>query len=481
MNLSIIRYILGRVLQFLGVFLLLPVIVSLIYREFNNTGLIFLAVAAVSFILCTVSSFFKPKNNAFYAREGFVTVSLSWILLSFVGAVPFVLTGEIPHIIDAVFETVSGFTTTGASILSDVEAMSQTAMFWRCFTNWIGGMGVLVFIMAILPLSGSYNMHLMRAESTGPSVGKLVPRVKNTAKILYGIYLGLTLVLIVSYMCAGMKLYDALIISFSTMGTGGFANLNASLGGYSHAAQVVSIIFMILCGINFNAYFLIISRKPKEFFKIEEVRWYLIILFMAAAAITVQIRGSYGSIYSAAHDATFQVVSIMTTTGFSVTDFNTWPMFSKTILLMLMVIGGCAGSTSGGIKVSRLLILFRTLGKEASHLTHPRSVKKMRLNGQTVVEETSKSVYSFLIAYVVVLMVSVLIVSADGFDFTTSFTSVLSMLGNVGPGLSVVGPAGNYSGFSDLSKITLFIDMLAGRLEIFPMMVLFYFGTWKRG
>ena len=481
MNLSIIRYILGRVLQFLGVFLLLPVIVSLIYREFNNTGLIFLAVAAVSFILGTVSSFFKPKNNAFYAREGFVTVSLSWILLSFVGAVPFVLTGEIPHIIDAVFETVSGFTTTGASILSDVEAMSQTAMFWRCFTNWIGGMGVLVFIMAILPLSGSYNMHLMRAESTGPSVGKLVPRVKNTAKILYGIYLGLTLVLIVSYMCAGMKLYDALIISFSTMGTGGFANLNASLGGYSHAAQVVSIIFMILCGINFNAYFLIISRKPKEFFKIEEVRWYLIIRFMAAAAITVQIRGSYGSLYSAAHDATFQVVSIMTTTGFSVTDFNTWPMFSKTILLMLMVIGGCAGSTSGGIKVSRLLILFRTLGKEESHLTHPRSVKKMRLNGQTVVEETSKSVYSFLIAYVVVLMVSVLIVSADGFDFTTSFTSVLSMLGNVGPGLSVVGPAGNYSGFSDLSKITLFIDMLAGRLEIFPMMVLFYFGTWKRG
>lgn len=480
MNLSIIRYILGRVLQFLGGFLLLPVIVSLIYSEFSE-GRWFILVAIVSFFTGTVITRFKPKNTAFYAREGFVTVSLSWILLSLVGAVPFVLTGEIPGYVDAVFETVSGFTTTGSSILTDVEAMSYTAMFWRCFTNWIGGMGVLVFIMAVLPLSGSYNMHLMRAESTGPSVGKLVPRVKNTAKILYGIYFGMTVVLIVSYILAGMNVYDAFIISFSTMGTGGFANLNASLGGYPHAAQVVSVIFMVLCGVNFNAYFLLISRKPGEFFKMEEVRVYLLIIFLSAAAITLQIRGSYGSLYAAIHDATFQVVSIMTTTGFSTANFDTWPMLAKTILLFLMVVGGCAGATAGGIKVSRFIILVRTLGKEAAHLTHPRSVKKIRLNHHVVSEEVAKSVYSFMIAYVLVLMISVFIVSKDGFDFTTTFTSVLSMLGNVGPGLSMVGPTGNYAAFSPLSKIVLFMDMLAGRLEIFPIMVLFYIGTWKKG
>lgn len=480
MNLSIIRYILGRVLQFLGGFLMLPVAVSLIYKEWN-IGKWFLIVAVASFVTGTVITRFKARNNAFYAREGFVVVSLSWILLSAVGAVPFVLTGEIPNYVDAVFETVSGFTTTGSSILTDVEAMSYTAMFWRCFTNWIGGMGVLVFIMAVLPLSGSYNMHLMRAESTGPSVGKLVPRVKNTAKILYGIYIGLTLVLQVSYVLAGMKVYDAIIISYSTMGTGGFANLNASLGGFPHAAQVVSIVFMVLCGVNFNAYFLLINRKPGEFFKLEEVRVYLLILLLASAAITLQIRGSYSGLYDAFHDATFQVVSIMTTTGFSTANFDTWPMLSKIILLFLMVVGGCAGSTSGGIKVSRFVILSRTLGKEAAHLTHPRSVKKMRFNGQVVTEEVSKSVYSFMIAYVLVLMVSIFVVARDNFDFTTTFTSVLSMLGNVGPGLSVVGPAGNYSSFSALSKIVLSVDMLAGRLEIFPMMVLFYYGTWKRG
>ncbi len=480
MNLSIIRYILGRVLQFLGGFLMLPVAVSLIYKEWN-IGKWFLIVAVASFVTGTVITRFKARNNAFYAREGFVAVSLSWILLSAVGAVPFVLTGEIPNYVDAVFETVSGFTTTGASILTDVEAMSYTAMFWRCFTNWIGGMGVLVFIMAVLPLSGSYNMHLMRAESTGPSVGKLVPRVKNTAKILYGIYIGLTLVLQVSYVLAGMKVYDAIIISFSTMGTGGFANLNASLGGFPHAAQVVSIVFMVLCGVNFNAYFLLINKKPGEFFKMEEVRVYLIMILLASLAITLQIRGGYSSLYSAFHDATFQVVSIMTTTGFSTANFDTWPMLAKTILLFLMVVGGCAGATAGGIKVSRFVILVRTLGKEAAHLTHPRSVKKIRFNGQAVNEEVSKSVYSFMIAYVLVLMVSIFVVARDNFDFTTTFTSVLSMLGNVGPGLSAVGPAGNYAAFSALSKITLSIDMLAGRLEIFPMMVLFYYGTWKRG
>lgn len=478
MNKSIIWFILSKVMQFEGVFLLLPVIVSFIYGE--KEGLWFLLVAASSLIIGTVGSRFKPKSRVFYAREGFVTVSLSWILLSLIGAVPFVLTGEIPNFVDAVFETVSGFTTTGASILTDVEAMSKTCMFWRCFTNWVGGMGVLVFILAVLPLSGSHNMHLMKAESTGPEVGKLVPKVKTTATILYGIYLSLTVCAIVSFLISGMSLYDSLIISFSTMGTGGFANLNSSMGGYSYAAQVISMVFMILCGVNFNAYFLVLRRKPKELFKLEEVRAYLAILLIGAVLITFQIRGMYVSTHNAFHDALFQIASVMTTTGFSTVNYDTWPMFSKMILLFVTVIGGCAGSTSGGIKVSRMLILGRSLRKEADHLTHPRSIKKIKLNGQTVSDEVVAGVHSFLIAYVFMLIISTLFVSFDNFDFTTSFTSVLSMLGNVGPGLSMVGPAGNYAAFSAFSKLVLVFDMLAGRLEIFPMMVLFYFGTWRK-
>lgn len=478
MNKSIIRFILCRVLQFEGLFLCLPVIVSLLYKE--KEGWWFLAIAAATFAVGTIGSAFKPRNRVFYAREGFVTVALSWIVLSAVGAVPFVVTGEIPSYVDAVFETVSGFTTTGASILTDVEAMSKTSMFWRCFTNWIGGMGVLVFIMAVLPLSGSHNMHLMRAESTGPEVGKLVPKVKSTATILYGIYFGLTVLLFISYMVTGLTPYKALIISFSTMGTGGFADLNASVGGYPIATQRVAIVFMLLCGINFNAYFLLLRRKFKDFFKLEEVGVYLGIVIVAALAITLQIRGSFASIGEAFHHAMFQVASIMTTTGFSSTDFNTWPMLAKTILLLLMVVGGCAGSTSGGIKVSRLLILFRSLGREISHLAHPRSVKKVKLNGQSVSEDTVRSVGSFLVAYVLLVIISTFIVSKDNFDFTSTFTAVLAMAGNIGPGLGIVGPTGNFSMLSDVSKVTLIFDMLAGRLEIYPMLVLFYVGAWRK-
>lgn len=478
MNKSIIRYILCKVLQFEGLFLLLPVLVSMIYGE--RQGLWFLIVSGAAFALGTFGSHFKPSSKVFYAREGFVTVSLSWILISAVGAVPFVLCGEIPNYIDAFFETVSGFTTTGASILTDVEAMSQTAMFWRCFTNWIGGMGVLVFIMAVLPLSGSHNMYLMRAESPGPEVGKLVPKVKDTAKILYGMYIGITIALIICYMITGLNLYDALVISFSTMGTGGFANLNASLGGYSHATQVVCVVFMILCGINFNAYFLILQGKIKDFFKIEEIRYYLLILFVGIVAITIQIRSLYPTTYEAFHQAAFQSASIMTTTGFATADFDRWPMFAKIVLFIMMVVGGCAGATAGGIKVSRVVILFRTLGRELSHLTHPRGVKKIKLDGQVVQEETIKGVQSFIVAYLIVALLSIFIVAADGFDFSTTITSVVSMLGNVGPGFGVVGPTGNYASLSYVSKIVLALDMLAGRLELFPMLVLFYAGTWRK-
>lgn len=478
MNKSLIRFILCRVMQFEGIFLMLPVIVSLIYKE--KTGIWFLITAATVFLLGTIGSLFRPKSKVFYAREGFVTVSLSWILLSLIGAVPFTVSGEIPSYVDAVFETVSGFTTTGASILSDVEALSKTAMFWRCFTNWVGGMGVLVFIMAVLPLAGSHNMHLMRAESTGAEVGKLVPRVKTTATILYSIYFGLTVVLVVCFLCAGLPLYKALVLSFSTMGTGGFADINASLGGYSTTVQTIAIIFMILCGVNFNAYFLLLKRKGKEFFKLEEVRVYLFIMFLSAAAITLQIRGSFASIGEAFHHAIFQVASVMTTTGFSSMDYEVWPMLSKVILLFLTVVGGCAGSTAGGIKVSRVMVLFRSLGREISHLTHPRSVKKIRLNGQAVSEEIVRSVGSFLVAYVILVMLSVFIVSKDNVDFTSTFSAVLASVGNIGPGLGVVGPTGNFGGFSDVSKITLIFDMLAGRLEIYPMLVLFYVGTWRK-
>ncbi|MBO4680148.1 MAG: TrkH family potassium uptake protein [Lachnospiraceae bacterium] len=478
MNKSIIRFILCRVLQFEGIFLLLPVIVSLFYKE--KEGRVFIIISVACLALGTVGAYFKPKSKVFYAREGFVTVSLSWILLSLVGALPFVATGEIPSYVDAVFETVSGFTTTGASILTDIEALSKTTMFWRCFTNWIGGMGVLVFIMAVLPLSGSRNMHLMRAESTGPEVGKLVPRVKTTATILYGIYFGLSIILITCFLFAGLPLYNALIISFSTMGTGGFADLNKSLGGYSYAAQTISMIFMILCGVNFNAYFLLLKRKTKDFWKLEEVRVYLFIVFLSAAAITIQVRGGFSSLREAFHHSLFQVASIVSTTGFSTVDFDLWPTLSKVILLFLMVVGGCAGSTCGGIKVPRFLILLRSLGREISHLTHPRGVKKVKLNGQTVSEETVGSVISFMIAYVLVIMASTFIVSSDNLDFTTSFSAVLANIGNIGPGLGLVGPTGNYSMMSDLSKITLIFDMLAGRLEVYPMLVLFYLGTWRK-
>ena len=478
MNKSIIRYIMGRVLQFEGLFMLLPAIVAAVHREYS--GFVFLGVGLGSALLGTLFVIRKPKSTVFYAREGFVTVSLSWIVLSLVGALPFVITGFIPNYIDAVFETVSGFTTTGASILNNVEALDYSTQFWRCFTHWVGGMGVLVFIMAVLPLSGSHNLHLMRAESPGPEVGKLVPRIKDTAKILYGIYLGLTLLLVVLYVINGMSLYEALIYSFSTMGTGGFANKNLSLGYYSDVIQVITIIFMFLCGINFNVYFLAMRGKVKEIFKSEEVKLYFAAVILGTMVITWQIADRYDDLFHAAKDAAFQIVAVVSTTGFSTTDFVTWPMLSKAIIVLVMVTGGCAGATCGGFKMSRVVILAKTLKKEVMHLTHPRSVRKIRMSGAPVHEETSKSVVSFLVAYVLFVFVSFLLVAYNNIDFETSISSVLTMIGNVGPGLGLVGPSGNYSIYNSFSKVVLIFDMLAGRLELFPLLVLFNFGTWKK-
>ena len=478
MNLSIIRYILCRVVEFAGVFLLLPCLVAVIYQE--KEGFVFLLVAAGCLLIGSIGKHWKPKSKVFYAKEGFVTVSLSWIVLSVIGALPFFLTREIPSYVDALFETISGLTTTGDTILADVEVLARCTQFWRCFTHWLGGMGVLVLILAILPLSGSYNMHLMRAESPGPSVGKLVPKVKNTAMILYGIYIVITITEIIALLFCGLPLYDAMTLTFSTVGTGGFGVLNSSIAEYSFAAQSVFIIFMILCGVNFNLYYLFLIKRPKEALKSEELHLYLLLMFGGAALIAWNIRGEFANLFEAFHAALFHTASVMTTTGFSTVDFNLWPEFSKMILLLLMFVGACAGSTGGGFKVSRLLLVMKSIRNELSYIVHPRSIKKIHMDGKTVSESVIKSTQIYVMTYVVIYLLSLLILSLDKYDFVTNFSAVAANLNNVGPGFGVVGPVGNFSGYSALSKFVLMFDMLTGRLELFPMLILFSVRTWKR-
>lgn len=478
MNYSIIFFILGCVLKFESAFLLLPAVCGLIYRE--GTASSFLVVSGLCLALGTWLTAKKPKSRTLYTREGFVTVSLSWIVMSIFGALPFVLTGDIPFYPDALFETISGFTTTGASILPSVESLSHAGLFWRSFTHWIGGMGVLVFIMAILPLMGGSTMNLMKAESPGPSVSKLVPHVKDTAKILYGIYIAITILEIALLCLFRMPLFDALTISFGTVGTGGFGIKNDSIAGYSPALRNIITIFMIFSGVNYVAYFYLISGKIKEIFKIEEIRWYFIVIFASVGIITVNTRGYFPNIGETISHAFFQVGSIITTTGYATTDFNLWPELSKCVLVMLMFLGACAGSTGGGMKVSRFVIFFKTIRKELSLIIHPREVKKIRMDGHTVDHETLRSTNVFLAIYFVILLLSTLLISVDEFDFTTNFTAVAATLNNIGPGLELVGPTQNFSIFSVFSKFVLMFDMLAGRLELFPMMILFMPSTWKR-
>lgn len=478
MNYSIIIHILGWVLNFEGLFLGLPCIVALIYGE--KSGFAFLFTMILCLTLGTLATKLTKRNAQFFAKEGFVAVALSWIVLSFFGALPFYLSNEIPSFTDAMFETISGFTTTGASILSDVEALSYSSLFWRSFTHWIGGMGVLVFILAILPLAGGYNMHLMRAESPGPQVGKLVPRVRTTAMILYGIYVVITIVQIVLLLLGGMPLFDAITLSFGTAGTGGFGIKNTSLADYSMYSQGIITIFMILFGINFNVFYLFLIKKPKQALKCEEMRWYLGIIAVATIFITWNTRGMFPSLFQALHHSAFQVGSIITTTGYATVDFNLWPEFSKTIIILLMISGACAGSTGGGIKVSRLIIMLKAMKKEIVAFIHPRSVKKIKFEGRAIEREVQNSVLVFLVTYCAIFGVSLLIITLDNFDFTTNFTSVLTAFNNVGPGLGQVGPSSNFSLFSNPSKFVLMFDMLAGRLEIFPMLLLFAPDTWKK-
>ena len=478
MNYSIVLYILGCVLKFESAFLVLPALVGLIYREHASVS--YLAVAVLCLILGVLLTHKKPRSTNLYTREGFVAVALSWIIMSIFGAIPFVLTGDIPFYVDALFETISGFTTTGSSILTDVESISKASLFWRSFCHWSGGMGVFGFIMASLSMMGGSTMNLMKAESPGPSVSKLVPHVKDTAKILYGIYIAITICEATILRALGMPLFDSLTTTFGTVGTGGFGIRNDSIAGYSPAIQITITVFMILSGINYTAYFYILTGKIKELFKIEEVRWYLAIIFGSVAVITWNVRSLYPTFSETLRHAFFQVGSIITTTGYATTDFDLWPALSKTLLVTLMFIGACAGSTSGGIKVSRILILLKTIRKELSLIIHPRQVKKIRMDGHPVDHETLRSANVFLVVYFVLLLTSMLLISVDEFDFSTNFTSVVTVLNNIGPGLNLVGPTQNFSIFSPFSKFVLMFDMLAGRLELFPMMILLMPSTWKR-
>lgn len=477
MNRAIIRFILGSVLKIEAVLMLLPCIVALCYKE--QEGLSFLLVAFLSGILGIILTISKPKNHVFYLKEGCIITSLSWILLSIVGAVPFVLTGEIPSFTNALFETISGFTTTGASILSDVEALSYTSLFWRSFTHWIGGMGVLVFLMAIIPLSGGSNIHLMKAESPGPSVGKLVPKMKHTARLLYLIYFGLTIIEIILLLTGGMPLFDSLTTTFGTVGTGGFGIKNSSIAGYSPYLQWVITIFMILSGINFNAYYLIIFKQFKKAFTMEEVHAYIGIIVAATGIIFVELARTSMNMVDALRHAAFQVGSIITTTGFATTDFNEWTQASRTILVLLMFIGACAGSTGGGIKVSRFITVFKTVGKEINSYIHPKSIKKIKMDGKPIEHEVMRATNVYFVTFLSLFILSVFLISLEEKDLITNFTAVAATINNIGPGLEMVGPTQNFAHFSPFSKYVLMFDMLAGRLELFPILLLFVPTIWK--
>ena len=478
MNYGMIRYIVGKMLLIEGFLLLFPAFVSFLYGEME--GISFLLTAMLLLLVSFLGSR-KPENTAIYAKEGFLIVALAWVLWSVFGALPFLLSGCIPRFEDAFFEVVSGFTTTGSTILRDIEGLPKCMNFWRCLTHWVGGMGVLVFVMAVIPLSNKNSMFLMRAEIPGPTCDKLVPKARTTARILYTMYLGLSVAEVIFLLAGDMNLYQAVIHTFSTAGTGGFSDRNASVAAFNSAyIDGVITVFMLLFGINFNLYFLLLMKNVKGFFKNEELRNYLGIVAAAIVLITINIMNLYGGVLHAFRYAAFQVVSVITTTGFVTANFDLWPEFSKTILLMLMIVGACAGSTGGGMKVSRIMILGRTITKETRQILHPKSVNVVKLDGKRLTNEETHGVYVYTICYFVILCVSVLLVSVDNFDFTTNFTAVLTTLNNVGPGLAKVGPVENFSAFSCFSKIVLSFDMLIGRLEILPIMMLLAPVTWRK-
>ena len=481
MNTRMIARTVGLVIRIEAVLLLLPAVVGLLYGEHET--LYFLLTAALALGLSLLLTWKKPVNTVFYARDGLLIVAFSWIAMSVLGALPFYLSGEIPSFVDSFFETVSGFTTTGSSILTDVESLSRGMLFWRSFTHWIGGMGILVFALAVLPAAKGEGraMHIMRAEMPGPSIDKLVPKMRSTALILYAVYLVMTIIEIVLLLLGGMDLFDSVVNSFGTAGTGGFSVRAESIGAYhSPYAEWVIGIFMLLFGINFNIYYLILLGKFKSALKSQELRWYLVIVALATGLIAFNVAHLFDSLGDTIRAAFFQVSSIITTTGYASLNYDVWPTFSKMVLILLTALGACAGSTGGGLKVSRLVMLVKSIGQEIRAMIHPRAVKNIKFEGRPVSKMTLDEVMVFFAAYVLLLLGSMLVVALDGFDLVSTSTAVLTCVGNVGPGLGMVGPVGNFSEFSILSKLVLSFDMLAGRLEIFPMFILFAPRTWKR-
>ena len=479
MNRRMIFNTVGLMLKVEAALLLLPALAALIYGESCLWSILISAAIslAAGFALTLLS---RPKSQVIYAREGFITVALAWVAVSALGALPFYISREIPSYIDAFFETVSGFTTTGASILANVEVMSRGLLFWRSFTHWVGGMGVLVFVMALVPSVTDRSIHIMRAEMPGPVVGKLMPRARDTASILYKIYVGMTLLQIILLWIGGMPLFESIVHAFGTAGTGGFGVKADSIAGYSPYLQWVITVFMLLFGINFNLYYLLLIRRFRAAAQSSECWYYLGIVGVSIALITANILPMYESFQEALRLSAFQVASIVTTTGYATADFNLWPQFSKAILLLMMIMGACAGSTGGGLKVSRTVMLFKMVGKEIRHLLHPRSVNSVRFEGKHVDGATLKSVSSYFVIYIICILAICLILSLEPFDLETNLSATLACFNNIGPGLAAVGPASNYAAYSPLSKLVLSLAMLLGRLEIYPLLLTLSPATWMK-
>ncbi len=479
MNFKMILNLLGRFLLAEAILMTLPLLVSVWYGEAQ--GWSFLWTILILFAAGVLLNIKKPKKSEIFAKDGLVIVGLAWLTLSLFGALPFYISGSIPSYIDAFFETVSGFTTTGATIITDIEVLPKGILFWRAFTQWIGGMGVLVFMFAVMPRSKTYSMHLMRAEVPGPSVGKLVSKMSINARILYAIYLGLTAIEMVFLLFGGMSLYDAVTHAFTNGGTGGFSSYNASIAHFdSPYIEWVITVFMFLFGVNFNMFYILLIGRARDIFKNEELRWYFGIIAVSVAIITVNISSMYGSLSEAFRDSAFHVASLMSTTGFATANFDSWPTFSKTVLVMLMFVGGCVGSTGGGMKVTRIMILAKSAAAEVRKVLLPHSVNTVKIDRKTVDKTVSSGVINFFVVYMLTMAVSIFVVSLDSIGVVESFTSVVTCINNVGPGLGTVGPVSNFSALSDLSKLILSFDMLAGRLELYPILILFSPSVWKK-
>ncbi len=460
------------------------ILVSLFYKEVASILSFLFTIITILIVSGLLMFLTRGSKNKFYAKDGLTCVGISWIVMSLIGCVPFVISGSIPSFVDAFFEIVSGFTTTGSTILADIECLPKGILYWRSFSHWLGGMGVLVFLLAISSVSGSDNgftMHLLRAESPGPSVGKLVPKMKSTAAILYFLYIVLTLLCLIFLLLGGMNFFEAICTAYGTAGTGGFGVRNDSIAGYSPYIQNVCTVFMLLFGVNFSCYYLLLIKQFKSVFCDEELRCYIGIIVGSIILITLNIQGIYSTLEETIRHAAFQVAAIVTTTGFATTDFDLWPTFSRTILFMLMFVGASAGSTGGGFKVGRLILVIKSLKRSIHQVIHPQKIQCVRVNKHPVDEKVLANTNAYLAAYVIIILGSVLLISIDNFSPTTNITAVVSCFNNIGPGLEAVGPTCNFGGFSNFSKIILIIDMLAGRLEIFPILILFSRSTWKKG